>query len=129
MSCDWDIRCLDCNVNHGFGDANHEDDLMMALVKIAPEIAALHPTMKKLDATYERVRSATSLTINGRYSIYTEWFAAHAGHRLIAVDEYGRCYDECGEYYSYCECGHRRTCRRKTGHEGRHHDERDAEGS
>lgn len=96
---------------------------MMSLVKLAPEIAALHPAMKKLAPI--GYSFGADLTINERYRIDTAWFAEHAGHRLIAVDEYGRCYDECGEYFSYCDCEHRRKCRRTSGHADRHHDERD----
>jgi len=124
MSCYWDLRCLDCEVDHGFDNLNHEDKLMMSLAKIGPQLADLAPVLETLrDAAYSDVRLFL------RYNdapVDFAWFAKHGRHRLMAVDEYGRCRDECGEHYTYCECKHRRMCRRPKGHDGLHDENREA---
>lgn len=121
MSCDWDVRCLDCEVDHGFYDCNHESELMMTLARKGPELKRIAPLMKELGKTGE-VRLV--VRYNDR-AVNFEWFAVHGDHRLRAVNEYGECIDECGEYFTYCECGHRLKCHRNKGHDGKHAEKRD----
>ena len=55
MSCDWDIKCVDCDETHGFQDMNHDERLMLALVRHADAIAALHAVVSDRDASVELV--------------------------------------------------------------------------
>ncbi len=123
MSCDWDVRCLDCNTDHGFSDANHQSDLMLVVAKMGPTLAAMAPT---IHALREASVSGVELLLGyDRWRVDFDWFAIHGHHRLTAVDEYGRCHDECGDYFSCGECKHQRKCRRAKGHAGGHADKRD----
>jgi hypothetical protein len=97
---------------------------MMALAKVGPQIADLAPVVRSLgEASYSDVRLL--LRYNDA-SVDFEWFAKHGRHRLMAVDEYGRCFDECGECFTYCECKHQRKCHRPRNHDGLHAEKRDA---
>lgn len=123
MSTDWDVWCLDCEKAHGFYDANHMSDLMIGLAKLGPALGAFAKTMREIGSIQG---SDPSLPLQfDRLRVNFEWFEVHGSHRLIARDEYGRCFDECGEHYSYCECKHQRRCRRPMKHEGLHAEERD----
>lgn len=112
MSCDWRIWCLDCEDEHYFSDANHQEDLMRQIIEIAPQLAALGKTFVGAggDAWVE--------TYYGR--VDTRWFAKHEGHRLVPRTEYGRNSDECGEKVKclFCDADHR--CRLPPSHAGAH---------
>jgi len=109
MSCDWDIRCVDCATTLHFSDANHQDELMWALIKHRDAIAALAPLL--VDADVE---------LSSHYGrIDPVWFLAHAGHRLVPIDEYGALATACCEYVT-CSCGSRRRCTLDLGHAGDH---------
>jgi hypothetical protein len=84
MSCDWNIHCKTCHDTLEFGDANHATDLMRVLIKHAPAIAALAPLIDDPGTFYELELNA------GRWRIDISWFAAHARHELVPIDEYGR---------------------------------------
>ena len=126
MSTDYDVRCLDCGVDHGFYDANHERDLMMHVAKCGPELAAMAPLIAKLRAGV--ICGDVNLKLGyDRWPVDFAWFEKHGSHRLIAVDEYGRCVDECGDYFACDACAHRKLCRRPKGHVGEHSEKRDPE--
>lgn len=81
MSTDWDVYCRNCKSEHGFSDANHEEDLMFHLIKHSSVIASM-----------------ISLVNNPRYTITfrvyhgtidPQWFADHLGHDLVVRSEYG----------------------------------------
>jgi hypothetical protein len=114
VSCDWDVWCVDCDeAVTRFCDANHREELMAALVRHAPAIAALAPLVNDADAY-----SIDLTTSWGR--IDPASFAAHAGHKLKPRDEYGRWLDQCHGYVKCADerCGHQRQCSLKLGHEG-----------
>lgn len=98
MSCDWDIRCLDCGVSHGFEDANNRDDLMLLLIEHAVAIAALVPLLADPCADI-------ALTGDYRHRINASWFAKHATHRLRPIDEYGVLLGQCRKRVACCACG------------------------
>lgn len=112
MSNHWDILCLDCNEEHGFDSSNHADDAMRAIVRAAPALAAFAATEALLGETLVDVEVTCS---KGR--LRTAWFAKHAGHRLAAVDEYGRVDGTCGKRLE-CECGRGHYCKRDKDHDG-----------
>ncbi len=80
MSTDYNVYCKTCDDIHRFNDANHQDDLMRALVRHKAAIAALAPLLA--EASVELV------TPYGYVS--ADWFAQHAAHDLAVIDEYGR---------------------------------------
>lgn len=126
MSCDYDVYCIDCDDAHGFRDANHEDRLMAGLCKLGPQIAAVAPLMRAIDAIEGAIYIDAHLHLqHDRYPIDFAWFEVHGNHRLLVRDEYGRCTDECAEYYQCETCAHRKCCRRTKGHDGGHSDKRD----
>jgi hypothetical protein len=113
MSCDWNIRCLDCKDTHRFDDANHRDDLMSVLIKHAGAIADLAPLLREANAI-------TDIAIRTSYgSVDVKWFVTHRGHRMMPVDEYGALLDQCPEYIR-CECGSNQRCQLKISHDGGH---------
>jgi hypothetical protein len=81
MSCDWDIYCRTCEDNHGFSDANFQEDLMWLLIANYKEIAAL-------DSLINNGVAEVQLKCFYGY-IRPEWFVKHLGHELIPQSEYG----------------------------------------
>jgi len=116
MSTDWHVHCLDCKDTHEFRDANWCDDDMAVLCKHAAAIAALVPLLGET-----RLLTVELMTMYGR--IEAHWFAQHAGHRLVPINEYGDFIGQCAEYVD-CACGSRRRCTLHHGHEGEHKPER-----
>ena len=112
MSTDWYVHCLDCKQTHSFTESNHLDRTMAALCEHAAAIAALQPLFK--------MGFDIELNIPGTYTVIdVDWFAEHAGHRLVPINEYGALLDQCVEYVR-CSCGNARRCERERGHDGEH---------
>jgi hypothetical protein len=117
MSCDWNVYCVTCKSEHGFSDANHQEALMWKLCRNAKAIGGLAELVR--DESYDVAISTPYGTIE------PSWFAAHADHELVPIDEYGKLATECGSY-SFEECDDcarrngRRHCARPAGHEGAH---------
>jgi hypothetical protein len=114
MSTDWNIKCLDCDDTHYFNDANCCDEEMAVLVKHAAAIAALRPLVSEFGRRGYTLELSFS---HGRVDV--DWFAAHAGHRLAPISEYGHFMDQCHEYVE-CVCGSMKRCTRLPGHDGPH---------
>jgi hypothetical protein len=112
VSCDWNIKCLDCNDVHTFSDANHEDALMRFLIKYADGIAALGDMFADPEFHHHCIDFRVSY---GR--IEADWFRKHLGHNLLPIDEYGTLDKQCYQYVS-CEFGHRHHCALDAGHDG-----------
>lgn len=132
MSCDWDVRCLDCEVNAGFDDTNHAVDAMRALAKRGPELAALGAAFLALSKSLEGERGYFEPRMSLRelsygWNLDAAWWAKHGRHQLVAVDEYGRCDDACNERFDCKTCHHTEWCKRVKGHEGNHGKVRDKE--
>ena len=116
MSCDWDVRCLDCGEDLGISNANHAVELMRVIIAHAKEIAAVDSFMKATD----RAGYFIDFHFGSGSLIQTAWFAKHAAHRLVPVDEYGKIDDECGMRITCPACGKDDHCRRLAGHDGDH---------
>lgn len=112
MSCDWHIRCVDCNETHRFDDANHCDDDMRVLIKHAAALAGFVELQAELGDRFQ-------ITLACYGSIDASWFAKHRGHRLQPIDEYGRLDTQC-HGYADCDAGHSHPCRLDLGHDGSH---------
>lgn len=95
MSCDWDILCVDCNVTAGIAEANHELELMRALISQASALGAIskHPTIWELE-----------LRANGCF-IPLDFFREHHTHHLRPVDEYGKFDTVCTTTFYCNRCG------------------------
>ena len=108
MSTYWHIQCVDCDDRLHFDNANHAEDAMWAIIKAAPLLTSLP------DGFY--------LTYDGLYQghIDISWLAAHKGHKLIPIDEYGRLATQCQDYWTCSECAARHNCKKPLGHEGEH---------
>jgi hypothetical protein len=112
MSTDWNIKCLDCDDTHYFNDANHRDREMAILVKHSKVISALAPLE-------EEFGYSLSLSFGGYGEVDVRWFAKHAGHRLVPINEYGGYMDQCHEFVK-CRCGSSSRCTKLPDHEGEH---------
>lgn len=113
MSCDWDIKCVDCDEEHGFDDMNHKDDLMHVLIRHADAIAAFHTAMCDRDMD-DGVGLATKYP---ERRINTAFFKKHQGHRLRPVNEYGQLSGDCSERVDCPSCGASHPCKLPDGHE------------
>lgn len=132
MSCDYDVHCLDCRSNAGFDDSNHADKEMRALARMGPGlkfiaqgILAFEKSLKENSQEYTWLEPNFRLRDSWGWKFDAKWWAEHGDHRLVAIDEYGRCDDECAERFDCKECGHAKWCRRTKGHEGDHKDKKD----
>lgn len=116
MSNSYDLRCVDCAETHSFDD-NRSTESIQTLIRHADAIAALAPMMAE-----EPFLNCPSLTLGFNRgscgAIDAAWFAAHAGHHLAVIDEYGRLLDECGNAVSCGACGHVERCRLTPRHSG-----------
>lgn len=112
MSCDWDIKCVDCDEAHGFQDMNHAEDLMLALVRHADAIAALHALAQ------DRFANVEFVTMHPQRSIRSAFFKKHQGHHLRPVDEYGSLSGDCSARVECPSCGSSHPCKLPDGHEG-----------
>lgn len=113
MSCDWHIKCLDCDDSHYFVDANHMDLEMAAVVRHAPLIAALLPLAE--DVNQCPCGCLVLRLGDERHTLDIHWFAKHAGHRLTPINEYGHLLEQCTTYVK-CGCGSNRRCALAVGH-------------
>jgi hypothetical protein len=110
MSCDWDIKCVDCNEEHGFDDMNHDEDLMHALVRHADAIVGLYALVSDPHVRVE-------LVVGRGRCVDPAFFKRHQGHRLRPVDEYGRLSGDCFERVACPSCGSSHPCKLPEGHE------------
>jgi hypothetical protein len=110
----WSIQCLDCGEAHTFLNANHRDAEMAALCRHAAAIAALAPLFEDPGLGFWELELQTP---EGR--IDPRWFAEHAGHRLVPIDEYGHLLTQCPVYVD-CAGGSPRRCTLDYGHAGDH---------
>lgn len=115
MSCDWDVYCVDCKSHLGISDANHGLHYMETLVEMADAIAGIGRAM---DAMAGRGASVDCDMSVGGYRFDQRWFAAHVGHKLAPIDEYGRLSTQCAKWVTCGECKSQHRCTRDDGHEG-----------
>lgn len=108
MSCDWNIKCVTCDVVHGFDEANNEKQLMRDLIEHRHAFAAFHPV------TISGCEVKLLTTWYG--SIDTEWFVQHHDHELRPVNEYGVLDGECGRQVRCQECKTSHHCVLPHGH-------------
>lgn len=90
MSCDWDIKCLDCGVEAGIC-ANHGDYAIKCLIEKGQ--AALTFLGKACPNAEISLMSFNIYSENGQ-NLACAWFAAHQNHELVPFNEYGETYDE-----------------------------------
>lgn len=107
MSNHWDLRCLTCGWDCGLG-WNHGGDTIQELI---PHLAALAQSEPALDLLGRHVYDL-------QYPMGLVSFAKqHHDHDLIAVDEYGVLYRDCGRAYACACCKHPQNCQKLRGHE------------
>src|SRR5688572_30523283 len=82
MSCDWDVFCADCEEHHGFSDANHAELDMFDLIDNKDALAAFGRDFVHPRSMLFEVKCSWGW-------VNCEWFAKHAGHKLVARSEYG----------------------------------------
>ena len=129
MSEYWDVYCRTCGKQFGefdaraqlgIKDANHRQDMICALIRLAPAFIAFNAAL--------RVEPLAEIGVTYGYadrSLNLRWFEEHAGHERVARNEYGNCIDECADYFTCPACKHRKRCRREKEHAGEHSEERD----
>lgn len=117
MSCDYDVYCVDCDSHHEFYDANHEDKLMLEVIKHRDAFAALAPVFEAFAKS--KLYSELRFSLQGdRYAVSPQWFAKHAGHTLEVIDEYGRLLKNCYKFVQCKECPAQHNCLLLRDHEG-----------
>lgn len=84
MRKDWSIWCVDCSSEHGFNDANHQEELMHEIIGYREIIASMAPMMGNINGL-----RFGFLDRSGYGDVDAGWFAKHAGHHLVARSEYG----------------------------------------
>lgn len=102
MSCYWSIKCLDCNEEAGL-DGNHAVEFMRAVIQHAVPLAALRGLDVEITSLYGGLSQA--------------WFATHAEHKLIPVNEYGELDGDCAESFACPACGCTHFCTLPKGHD------------
>lgn len=112
MSNYWNLACRTCDENHDLS-WNNAGEQIQSLIALLPELVKVEPVMRILDENHWRFEV--------QFPFDLAWFAAkHQGHDLIAVDEYGRYFDACGQYFLCPCCGHATHCKLPLAHEGDH---------
>ncbi len=81
MSCDWDVYCKDCGEKCGIDNANHQQDLILDLIRNRHGLAAMAPVLNDLGMRLDLDRCITGID--------PSWFAIHHDHRLAPISEYG----------------------------------------
>ena len=110
MSCDYVVYCTTCSSRHPFNDANHQQDLMRSLIRYASAIGHLAPLLDEAPVDVQ--------TPYGR--LHPEWFAEHAEHELVVVDEYGRLENQCRANVICSHCTNIHPCLLDRDHDGDH---------
>lgn len=116
MSHHWTVACIDCDKEldlHG----NHQEGPALAIAADAEKLTAVGRLLPNLVIDPER-----------SYNFYCEnsskfpvsFFVDHAGHQIVARDEYGEVSGRCGEHGSCGECGGHFICNLGKDHPGRH---------
>lgn len=117
MSCDWNIKCVECGDIHHFNDANHAEELMVNLIRNALTLAELHHHVSKLDIPWP----AEGVTLKTAYGdVDFAFFRKHLGHTLRPFNEYGQYLGDCTSRYRCACCNSWLTCKKPEGHDGEH---------
>ena len=112
MSCDWHILCDTCGERYSFDDANHQENLMLAIIANAGAIAALAPLF------HNEAWDGVLLARWNGWRIDVDWFVRHCGHKLVPIDEYGHRSNQCRKAQIVCAAGYAHNCGLTDGHEG-----------
>lgn len=107
MSTYWDIHCVTCGTDAGF-DTKALDHVRL-IIDSASALAAFADAPVADEATINHWAAG---------NLSPAWFKAHAGHKLVAKNEYGDLDGECAKSFGCKCCGHRRRCSLPEGHEG-----------
>lgn len=116
MSCSYDVKCSTCTTAAGLDLNNGGHALMNALTHRAALEQygrAVVAISKGKDGWYFDDVS------QGRIASLASFLAAHEGHTLAVIDEYGRDFEACSADIT-CTCGARHYCMLKPGHSGEH---------
>lgn len=115
MSNYWNLLCRTCDDTCGF-DWNHGGDRIQQLI---PHLATLAECAKKLEPINELLSYHVTWEITLPWELVS-FARQHHSHDLIAIDEYGHLYGDCGTAYR-CECcGSYLSCKKKRDHDGDH---------
>jgi len=111
----WNLLCRNCEATC-YVEWNRGGDYIQQLI---PHMQAIAECAEKL----EPVRQF--LDIHSTWEIAFPWelvaFAQqHHSHDLIAIDEYGKLYGDCGTQYRCDCCGTYLWCKKKQDHDGDH---------
>lgn len=95
MSCEWTIKCTDCNeVPEEINNANHQLGVMQYLVANAELLRGLYLAATKGGEIY-----GFEITLNYCVPAPIEFLVKHAGHRLRPYNEYGQYDTPCKEKF------------------------------
>lgn len=111
MSADYHIHCEACDERHPT-ETRREDDLLTLLSQ--------RHLLAELSEFADRLHDVSLKAEFGVVDLDAAlwWFLRHRGHRLVVRDEYGGLHDQCHQNIACGECGSRKRCGLKHGHEG-----------
>lgn len=111
MGTYYEVRCMDCDECGGVY-ADRQPAVAGAAVELAPFLAPLAGPFASTDATVVFGGSCIRADL--------EFFAKHAGHRMIAADGYGTDLGQCREWLRVPDSEQHRPCALPHNHEGVH---------
>lgn len=95
MSCEWTIKCVDCDeVPEEIDNANHQLLAMQFIVANAKTLSVLYSIATKDCGIF-----GFEVKLNWSVSIPFEFLAKHADHRLRPYSEYGEYDTPCKEKF------------------------------
>lgn len=112
MSNHFDVKCTACDAYAGLR-INWGGDAIANALHHRPAIEAFGRVLSALQRSWE-LGDAQGLIV-----AMAHFLAAHAGHELVVIDEYGAIHGTCAADV-VCTCGARHKCRLPKGHEGFH---------
>jgi hypothetical protein len=117
MSHYWHLACLDCDDHRG-GFGNDQSQWDVEMHRLAQSAEALATVATILQNINQRGRNLELKVSQWDNTLLLEWFLQHRGHRIVAEDEYGIVFGECGKNQRCACCAHSFFCRLPTGHGG-----------
>jgi hypothetical protein len=110
MSTHWDVCCVDCKSDLGL-HGNHQEAAANSIARDAARLATVPGLVVDAEATYDFYGECGK-------TFRTDWFVTHAGHQVVARNEYGAISGRCSAYVACAACNATGTCNLLPGHDG-----------
>lgn len=126
MSTDYGFKCRECEVSVVID--NLRRDGIDTLKGVLSNLDAISIVIGIGNGSYPGVIIALDGSYFARFQEAVGMAIKHRGlgHTVVVCDEYGREWDQCGDYWKCPTCKHCESCTLKEGHEGEHKPKRSA---